>query len=105
MKTLTQQLSKESGRKKLFTLLLCGIAVSFILYGFAITATTISIANADSHNKDINELQTEIAELEIEYFEIINTLSMDQAQAQGFSELSELHYAVIDETRSVAYNL
>ncbi|MFT7328177.1 MAG: hypothetical protein ACI870_000357 [Crocinitomicaceae bacterium] len=105
MKNMTQQLHHESGRKNVFTMLLFGIAVSFILYGFAIASTTLSIANADTDNKNINELQTEIAELEIEYFEIINTLSIEHAEAKGFYELSNVHYAVIGEKKSFAYNI
>lgn len=102
---MTHKLHTEAGRKNLIKILLCGIVVSFILYGFAIAATTISIADADTDNKEITELQTEIAELEIQYFQMINTFSVEEAEVHGFSELANVHYAVIDENKSVAYNL
>lgn len=105
MKTLAQQMNKEEGRKNILNILVSLIVVSFILYGFAIASTTVSIADANTYNRDINELQTEIAELEIEYFEIINTLSLEEAEKNGFSEISKLHYARVDETKTVAYNL
>jgi len=105
MKTLMQKIKTENGRRNILNILIGCIVISFVLYGFAIASTTVSIADANTHNHDIDELQTEIAELEIEYFEIINTLSLDQAEENGFSEISNLHYARIDETKTVAYNL
>ena len=105
MKTITQKMNKHESRKNIFNIFLGLIVTFFVLYGFAIASTTISIADAKTHNKDINELQTEIAELEVEYFEMINTLSMSHAEEFGFKEISNLHYARIDQTKSVAYNL
>jgi hypothetical protein len=105
MKTLLQQTNKRTTRKNIFNLLVVSIIASFVLYGFAIASTTLSIADANTHNRDINELQTEIAELEIEYFEIVNTLSLEEAQEEGFQEVSNIHYARIDDRKSVAYNL
>lgn len=104
MKTAAQQLSKSHNRRHMFLGLIAGIVVSFVLYGFAITSTTLSIANADSHNNTVNDLQTEIAELEIEYFEIINTMSMEEAVTEGFNEISNIQFARIDESSSLAYN-
>ncbi|MFT6361459.1 MAG: hypothetical protein ACJAV6_000191 [Candidatus Paceibacteria bacterium] len=104
MKTLARQLNKDQGRKKIFTTFLLGIVVSFLLYGFGITSTTLSVADAETHNHEINELQTEIAELEISYFEIINTLSEDEALLYGFNQVENVKYAHIDQTKSVAYN-
>ena len=105
MKTLTRQLQKSDKQQQLFRLMVTGIVVSFVLYGFAIASTTLSIADADTHNNDINELHTEIAELEIKYFEMINTLSIEEASVYGFNEVSDMSYAHINETKAVAYNL
>ena len=84
--------------------LIVGIVASFVLYGFAIASTTLSIADADTSNNDINELQTEIAELEVEYFDMIHELSLDEAELHGFTEVGNVRYARIDETKTVAYN-
>lgn len=105
MKTIAQQIHTPLGRRKLFTGIVGGMIVSFLLYGFAIASTTIAIAEAKTDSNEIEELQTEIAELEVQYFEAINTLSLEDAQAIGFTELSNLHYARVNETKAVAYNL
>jgi flagellar basal body-associated protein FliL len=105
MKTFVHLAQKNESKKKLLKVVLGSILVLFVCYGFAIASTTISIADAQTHNQDINELQTEIAELEIEYFEIVNTLSLGEAEILGFSELSNVKYARVDQGRSVAYNL
>lgn len=104
MKTLAHNIHTPLGRRKLFMVIVGGIVVSFLLYGFAITTTTLAIAEANSDNNEIQSLQTDIAELEVEYFEIINTLSLEEAQKIGFTELSNMHYARADETKAVAYN-
>jgi len=105
MKTLTQQLQTSSTRSRIFRAALTGIIVSFVLYGFAIANTTLSIADADTYNNEVNELQTEIAELEVHYFDIINELSITEAQESGFTEVSSVRYAHINKNTSVAYNL
>ena len=105
MKTLAQQLHRSNKQQQLFRLMLIGIVMSFVLYGFAIASTTISIADADMNNNEINQLQTEIAELEIKYFEMINDLSIQEAELYGLNEVPEVHYAHINETKSIAYNL
>ena len=104
MKNIAQQLNQDQGRKKIFSTFVLGIVVSFVVYGFGIASTTLSIADAETHNHEINELQTEIAELEIAYFEMINNLSVDEAIVYGFNEVTEVKYAHINTTQSVAYN-
>lgn len=96
---------KECNQKHIFKGLVGGICLSFLLYGFGITGTTLSIAEAKSDNREIAQLQTEIAELEIEYFEIVNTLSIEEASIHGMEENKKVFYARIDEVKSVAYNL
>lgn len=98
-------MNKYQNRKNLFKVLVGGICMSFVLYGFGITGTTLSIADAKTNNKEIVDLQTEIAELEIEYFERVNSLSMDEAFNLGMEEEDDILYARIDEVKSVAYNL
>lgn len=105
MKTLVHKAQKKESKSLFFKLMLVSIGLLFVLYGFAIASTTISIADARTHNQDINDLQTEIAELEIQYFEQVNTLSLGEAQELGFNELSNIQYARIDQTKAVAYNL
>ena len=104
MKIFKRQLNTVNFRKKMSYMFIFLTSTLFLLYGFIIVSTIINIAEADTHSRDIGELQSEISELEIEYFEIVNTLSIDQAKIYGFSELSSVHYVHIDETNSFAYN-
>lgn len=104
MKNTLTKMNKDNNRKNLFTGLIASICLSFLLYGFGITGTTLSIADAKTNNRQVAELQTEIAELEIEYFEIVNTLSLEEASLLGMQEQEEVHYALVDQVKAVAYN-
>lgn len=92
------------GRKKLVKVLVFSIMFSFISYSFAIASTTLSVSESKSHNQDIQQLQTEIAELEAEYFTIISGLSLDGAKHYGFDETSSVHFAHLEPNTQVAYN-
>lgn len=105
MKKIVKKTRGKCNQENLFKGLVAGICLSFLLYGFGITGTTLSIAEAKNNNQNITEIQTEIAELEIQYFEIVNTLSIDEATAHGMKENNKVLYAHIDEIKSVAYNL
>ena len=85
-------------------MLIGGIILSFVLYGFAIASTTLSVADAETSNHNINELQTEIAELEVLYFSMINQLSLDQAASHGLNQVDTLKYVRVNQPTSVAYN-
>ncbi|MCI5050998.1 MAG: hypothetical protein MRY57_01680 [Candidatus Pacebacteria bacterium] len=104
MKQAALQMNKENNRKKIFLALVGGICCSFLMYGFGIASTTISVADAKTHNHSIAELQTEIAELEIEYFERINALSLEEAGVLGMVEDKKVLYAHLEQETKVAYN-
>lgn len=91
-------------RKKVFHALCTGLVLSFVCYSFAIASTTLSISESKDHNTQIQDLQTEIAELELAYFDMINTLSLEGAYEYGFDETPEVHFAHIEKNTSVAYN-
>lgn len=104
MKTKNQQVDMINQRKTILRSLLGGIVFSFALYVFAITSTTINIAEAKSNNREVATLQTDIAELEIEYFEMINELSLNDAASFGMFEEEDVYYAQVDSVRAVAYS-
>ncbi len=104
MKTVTQKLQTAQGRKNIFRALLTGITLSFVLYSFAIASTTLSISESKSYSQSMRDLQTELAELEVEYFDMINTLSLTEAQERGFNETASVNFAHVDKNTSVAYN-
>lgn len=90
--------------QKMFTTLVAGIIVSFVLYSYAIASTTLALSNVEDMNGDIGELQTEIAELELEYYGMLNDISIPEAESLGFTETKNIQYANIDVDSSVAYN-
>lgn len=104
MKKILTKINKYENRKKIYTGLIAGICFLFLLYGFGIAGTTLSIADAKSNNRQLTELQTQIAELEMEYFEIINTLTMEEVVTLGMEEQEDVLYAKIDQIKSIAFN-
>jgi len=89
-------------RKKTMMIFIA-IIFSFFLYSYAIASTTISIADSRQLNKDILELQTQIAELEWEYQEKISTLDIEDAHAEGFDDISKLYFVSVDDSTEVAF--
>ena len=104
MNAFLQKINTDVGRKRVFHMLIGGIILSFVLYGFAIASTTLSVADAETSNHNINELQTEIAELEVAYFSMINELSLDQAADYGLNQVDTLKYVHVNQPTAVAYN-
>jgi|AntAceMinimDraft_6_1070360.scaffolds.fasta_scaffold06662_5 hypothetical protein len=104
MKVYINHLKTGNGRQNLFKSLILGLIISFGSYSFAIASTTLSISETKSHNQAIQQLQTEIAELEGEYFAIINTLSLSEAEMYGLTETPSIHFAHIKQDIAVAYN-
>lgn len=90
--------------KQLLKSLLAGIILSFMLYSFAIASTTVTVSDSRSLNEDIQDLRTEIAELEGNYYTMINDLSVEQALAQGFTQDEHVSFAYVDKATYVAYN-
>lgn len=88
-----------------FKALCFGIICSFVLYSYAIASTTLTIASAEDMNHDIAALQTDIAELELHYYSMVNDISLKGAERLGLSEASSVEYAKIAPETTVAYNL
>ncbi len=105
MKTKKRKNTNRTLQKKIFRTLVGGIFFSFVLYAMAITYATVNIASAKTHNQDIVAVQTDIAELELEYFEMVNDLTIEQAKSLGLQEGEQVHFVRLDEVKAVAYNL
>lgn len=91
--------------KKAFNYMLIGIISSFVLYSYAIASTTLAISSAEDMNHDIADLQTDIAELELHYYSLLNDISLEGASRLGLKEASSVEYAKIAPETTVAYNL
>jgi hypothetical protein len=102
MKTISTTITNKA--KQVFTTLLAVIVCSFALYSFAIASTTVSISDAKIMNGKIQDLRTEIAGLESEYYAMINDLSVEQAQIEGFVQKDTVRFAKVNESTYVAYN-
>lgn len=93
-----------SSRKRIFQSLVLGILVSFFLYGMGITSATLAVAEVRGYRGDMNDIQTDITNLEFEYFQIVQNLSDEQIKEFGFAEQASVHYAYVDQTTTVAYH-
>ncbi len=98
MKTRSQK------NKKVISGVIIAIVLSFITYSYAIASTTFSTSDSRSKDIEIQELQTEIAELEINYFKMMNSISVADAGRYGMKELKTIGYADIDSQVTVAFN-
>lgn len=90
--------------KKTTLMLFSALFVSFMMYSYAIASTTFSISDMEKKNVEIQDLQTEIAELEVEYFDLINSLDIARAEKMGLSELKSVSYAELNADTRLAYN-
>lgn len=80
------------------------LILSFVMYSFAIASTTISVSDSSVMSSNIQDLQTEIASLESSYYTMINELSLEQAQAEGFVEEETIQFAHVNTSTVVALN-
>lgn len=100
MKTL----KKKINNNKKINIVLLGIFISFISYSYAIAGSTFSISNSEIIDEQTQELQTEIAELELAYFEAVKDISLDTAIAYDLTEAQSIYYVSVDSVTAVAYN-
>ena len=91
--------------KKIISTMLFAIVLSFLTYSYAIASTTLSVSDMKSRNSEIQDLETEIAELEVQYFGMINSISVKDAEIYGMNEITAVGYASLDQETVVAYNL
>lgn len=89
--------------KKILKIIVAALSLSFVMYSFAIASTTVTISDARVMNKNIQELRTELATLESDYYTLVNDLSLDQAYAEGFVADTGVSFAHVNETTLVAY--
>lgn len=102
MNTVTRTINYSA--KKALTVLVAVLAVSFVMYSFAIASTTISISDSSLMSSNIQDLQTEIATLESSYYTMINELTLQQAMEEGFIEEESVQFAHVNSATIVAYN-
>ncbi len=98
MKTIRQ----KSNKKIVFGMLFA-IVLLFTTYSYAIASTTFSVSDMKTKNVKISELQTEISELEYEYFSIIDDLPSN-IYNYNLEDIKTIGYASIDNDVKVAFN-
>lgn len=84
--------------------MLFAIILSFASYSYAIAGTIITTSDAKSRSVELSDLETEIAELEVHYFTLMNGISLQDAENLGLTESSEIAYVNLENTTKVAYN-
>jgi len=92
-------------QKKIISAMLFAIALSFGMYSYAIASTTFFACNIEEKSSQIQDLETDIAELEIEYFAMIDDLSSTDVSSFGLQEISHVGYASLEKNTVVAYSL
>lgn len=92
-----------SGRK-IFSYLCGAIILSFALYSFAIASVTVHISDMQALDSDIENLRTEIAELERDYFTMVNNLTLNEALELGFTQDEYVSFAYVNKAQYVALN-
>lgn len=98
----------KSQQRKSYRKILMGmfavITLSFVSYAYATANTVFSASDMKAKNSEIADLQTEIAELEVEYFAMMNGVSIHEAKEYGLKEAPAVEYATIQKKTNVAYN-
>lgn len=94
---------KRKTNKKIIFGMFFVIVLLFATYSYAIASTTLSVSDMKIKNIKIADLQTEISELESEYFSIINNISVD-INEYNLEEINNVGYASLDKEIKVAYN-
>ncbi len=90
--------------RRSLSFIIAGIILSFVLYSFAIASTTVSIADSSVTSRSIQELRTEVSELESKYYMMIDELSIEQAVEEGFVKDERAVFAHVNQSTVVAYN-
>lgn len=88
---------------KVFNGMMLAFAVSFVVYAFAIASTTIAVADSNVLNGNIQELRTEVAELEGTYYAMVSVMNEDHAQREGFMLEEDVVFAKLNQDTVVAY--
>jgi len=76
-------------------------AMTFIMYGFLITTTTVDTAQAKKVDAHIQSLETEIAELEYRYYQSVEGVKYDHIFEQGYLEPETIAFVESSETTSL----
>ncbi len=93
------EIKTKSNLKRWIFILGVFILVLFFFYSYALAKTTTSAHTIHEKKLAIQELETEIIDLETEYFEIINGIDRDNFASYGLEKVSTLEY-VSRETSS-----
>ena len=102
MNTTAMKLNTMYRTGKLGKLLLFAIIAIGFVYLFLLVSTTVNIAERKHAEKTTKEIQSEIAQMEIDYFAQSNNLNIDYARENGFVESDTMYFAYEEERTEVA---
>lgn len=91
-------------KKYLARTLIALLATGFVSYAYAITHTTVTISSSQSLTKKNQEIRTELSQLELEYFEIVNNIDINEASEGGFAKAEKVYYAQRSDIQQFAFN-
>lgn len=75
-----------------------------VIYVYAVNATARNVALRAALEREATELNSEIAGLEFEYIARTGEVTLERAQALGFSEVKEPLYVSKDDSSSLSFN-
>ncbi len=99
-------MKKKSKTKQILKrcLFACGVfsVVLFSCYSYALAKTTSSGSTIREKMREKQDLETEIVDLEMQYFEIINAIDQDNFTAYGLQKVAAVDY-VTSETEQAQF--
>ncbi|MCD5390191.1 MAG: hypothetical protein LR005_02320 [Candidatus Pacebacteria bacterium] len=95
---------KQKIKRRIILGMLLSIVISFTSYSYAIASTTLSASSMELKNDKISELETEIAELETKYFDIVNVIVMGIPDNYNLVSVGDIAYVDVKGDSKVAYN-
>lgn len=95
--------NKQKMKKKLVLGMISAIVISFTSYSYAIASTTLSASSMELKNDKISQLETEIAELETKYYDIVNNAVLDVPDNYHLIPDNHIAYVNVKDSLKVAY--
>ena len=96
--------AKKTSKKNTVFIMVFVIIVLFSTYSYAIASTTFAVSDMKTKNSAITNLQTDIAELELEYVDMLDKVALHDIEKYNLYEVKHVGYANVEKNTYVAYN-
>jgi len=93
MNKLKKHLNTNQIEKKLFWFFSVALFSSFFFYAYFVNQTILNIVERENFEEEIAVLNSEISELEANYLDLKNKITLDYAHSLGFSDAKNIKFA------------